>query len=95
MTHLHESVKEKSKKRLSNPPRSPHNDNVHYPDTDCTCAAGPVYDYELREFSNGTLHVYRSCKCCYARSRSPVKRETIGLSKWRDLLIAHGREVHR
>ena len=67
--------------------------DVHYPDPHCTCAAGPVYDFTLREFSNGTLHVYRFCKSCGARATSPVKRETLPISKWRELLIAHGREV--
>lgn len=67
--------------------------DVHYPDPDCTCFAGPVYDFQLREFTNGSLHVYRVCKCCGARSRSPVKRESIPLSKWRELLLAFGCEV--
>lgn len=67
--------------------------DVQYPDTDCTCFAGPVYDYQLREFRNGSLHVYRICKVCGASSRSPVKRESIGLQKWRELLIASGRQV--
>ena len=67
--------------------------DVHYPDSACHCAAGPVYGYSLREFSNGTLHVYRYCRSCGARARSPVKRETIGIAKWRELLIASGREV--
>lgn len=71
---------------------SPHVEkDVHYPH--CTCFAGPVYDYDLKEFSNGTLHVYRFCKCCGARARSPVKRETIPFDKWRELLIESGREV--
>lgn len=72
--------------------RTPSTD-VHYPDQSCTCFAGPVYDFTLREFRNGTLHVYRTCKCCGARATSPVKRESIGITKWRELLIAHGREV--
>ena len=67
--------------------------DVHYPDARCQCAAGPVYDFQLREFVNGTLHVYRFCKCCGARARSPVKRETIGIAKWRELLVESGREV--
>ena len=24
--------------------------DVHYPDARCQCAAGPVYDFQLREF---------------------------------------------
>ena len=67
--------------------------DVHYPDDSCTCPAGPVYDFMLREFTNKTLHVYRICTCCGARSPSPVKRETINLEKWRELLIESGREV--
>ena len=66
---------------------------VHYPDETCTCFAGPVYDFQLREFSYGTLHVYRYCRCCGPSARSPVKRETIGVAKWRELLRASGREV--
>ena len=67
--------------------------SVHFPDWKCTCPVGPVYDYILKEFSNGTLHVYRYCRCCGARARSPVKRESISLVKWRSLLIESGREV--
>ena len=59
----------------------------------CTCLFSPVLDYQLREFRNGTLHVYRYCKRCGRRAQSPVKRETIGIHKWRELLIASGREV--
>ena len=64
--------------------------DVHFPDSACTCLAGPIYDWTLREFSNGTLHVYRYCRSCGARARSPVKRETIGLAKWKEILIASG-----
>ena len=64
---------------------------VHQPK--CLCPCGPVYDFQLKEFSNGTLHVYRYCKCCGERAASPVKRQTISLSKWRELLRASGREV--
>lgn len=67
--------------------------NVHFPDKNCTCPVGPVYDFTLKTFSNGTLHVYRYCRCCGARATSPVKRESISLQKWRELLISSGREV--
>ena len=68
--------------------------DVHYPDTACTCPAGPVYDFTLREFRNGNpLHVYRYCKRCGTRAQSPVKRESIPFEKWRELLVARGREV--
>ena len=64
--------------------------DVHYPDHACTCFAGPVYDFKLREFRNGTLHVYRICRCCGATARSPVPRETISRAEWHELLIASG-----
>ena len=64
---------------------------VHFPH--CKCPVGPVLDYQLREFSNGSLHVYRFCKCCHQKACSPVPRTSIPLSKWRELLIASGREV--
>lgn len=65
--------------------------DVHFPQ--CQCPVGPVLDYQLKEFKNGTLHVYRFCKCCHQKARSPVPRTTIPLSKWRELLAASGREV--
>ena len=61
----------------------------------CTCLFEPVLDYQLREFRNGTLHVFRYCKRCGTRAQSPVKRSSIPLVKWRELLIASGREVCR
>lgn len=61
---------------------------VHSPNCDCPC--GPVNDSQLREFSNGTLHVYRYCRSCGTRATSPVKRESIPLQKWQDFLIASG-----
>lgn len=57
--------------------------DVHLPA--CLCPCGPVLDYELREFVNGTLHVYRYCRSCGVRATSPVKRTSIPLSKWREL----------
>ena len=66
---------------------------VHYPDESCNCPVGPVYDFALRQFKNGTLHVYRCCRSCGAVARSPVKRESIPFEKWRELLIESGREV--
>ena len=67
--------------------------DVHFPD--CTCFACPIYDVLLRELvSNGNpIDIYRYCRCCGNRARSPVKRETISLHKWRELLIESGREV--
>ena len=59
----------------------------------CSCPAGPVLDYRLKEFSNKPLSVYAVCRCCGTRARSPVKRESIPLTKWRELLIENGREV--
>ena len=59
----------------------------------CICLFEPVLDYQLREFRNGTLHVYRYCKGCGTRAQSPVKRTSIPLPKWRALLKASGREV--
>lgn len=59
----------------------------------CDCPCGPVHDYQLREFKNATLPVYRYCRACGTRSQSPVPRTTIRLQKWRELLIASGREV--
>ena len=64
---------------------------VHFPK--CTCFAGPVYDFQLKNFKNGTLHVYRFCRTCGAIAQSPVKRETVRWAKWRELLIKAGREV--
>lgn len=64
---------------------------VHHPN--CNCPAGAVIDYRLREFSNATLHVYRYCRACGKVAQSPVKRESIPRAKWRELLIASGREV--
>lgn len=58
--------------------------DCHIPD--CTCPVGAVVDYQLREFTNGTLHVYPYCRSCGTRAISPVKRETIPLQKWRDLI---------
>ena len=67
---------------------------VHFPDTACTCAAGPVYDFQLREFSNGSLHVYRICRTCGARAQSPCPRSHVSsLEKWRQLLMDAGVEV--
>ena len=60
---------------------------VHLPACECPC--GPVYDYQLKEFSNGTLHVYRFCRSCGERARSPVKRESIPLETWRALCSEH------
>ena len=56
----------------------------------CQCPVGPVVDYQLKEFSNGTLHVYAYCKCCGTRARSPIKRTSIPLHKWKELLITSG-----
>ena len=39
---------------------------------------------------HGTLHVYRSCRTCGTRATSPVKRTSIPLRKWQELLIASG-----
>ena len=61
---------------------------VHFPN--CISPCGPVTDYQLREFTNGTLHVYRFCKTCGTRATSPVKRTSIPLAKWQELLIASG-----
>lgn len=69
--------------------------DVHFPDNAISCPAGPVYDFELREFSNKTYHVYRVCSCCGARSVSPVKRETISIDIRRERLLKSGREVRR
>ena len=65
--------------------------NVHFPK--CTCFAGPVYDFQLKNGKNGTLHVYRFCRTCGVIAQSPVKRETARWAKWRELLIKAGREV--
>lgn len=64
---------------------------VHFPI--CKCPGGPVVDYRLREFKNGTLHIYKVCTACGVVAPSPVKRETVSLQKWRELLIESGREV--
>lgn len=61
---------------------------VHFPN--CDCPVGPVIDYQLREFSNSTRHVYRFCKSCGTRATSPVKRTSIPLAKWQELLITSG-----
>ena len=71
-------------------PFHPYRSDVHFPDSACTCYAGPVYDFTLREFSNGTLHVYRFCKTCGTRATSPIKRTSIPLAKWQELLITSG-----
>ena len=64
---------------------------------DCTCFAGPVYEFLLCELvSNGKpLHIYRYYRCCGNRASSPVKRKTITFAKWPELLIASEREVCR
>ena len=59
----------------------------------CSCPVGPVVDYQLREFRNGTLHVYPYCRCCGKTAQSPVRRERIPLKKWKELLIEFGQEV--
>ena len=61
---------------------------VHVPNCECPC--GAVTDYQLKEFKNGTLHVYAYCKSCGTRATSPVKRESIPLTKWKELLIVSG-----
>lgn len=64
----------------------------HFPD--CTCFAGPVYDFQIREFANGKpLHVYRFCRCCGNRAPSPLPRTTVSRRQWQELLIESGREV--
>lgn len=65
--------------------------DVNFPQ--CQCPVGPVLDYQLREFKNGSLHVYRFCRCCGTRATSLVPRTSIPLSKWRELLIANGYPV--
>lgn len=65
------------------PPRPCH-------EPQCACPVGPVIDYHLREFLDGTLHVYRFCKTCGTRATSPTKRTSIPLSKWKELLITSG-----
>ena len=60
-------------------------------DPACLCGAG--IDYRLREFSNGTLHLYKVCKACGLMDSFPCKRESVSLAKWRELLTASGREV--
>lgn len=60
-------------------------------DPACLCGAG--IDYRLREFSNGTLHLYKVCTACGLFASFPCKRETVSLAKWRELLQRIGREV--
>ena len=69
--------------------------DVHF--WNCTCLAGPVYDFQRRALSNGNpLHVYCYCRWCGRRARSPVKPETINLQKWKpERLIDSGRKVCR
>ena len=62
--------------------------DCHYPQ--CSCPAGAVYDFKLREFVNGTLHVYRFCRTCGAVAQSPVKRTSIPFAKWRELCQQEG-----
>ena len=73
------------------PFEDPH--DVHFPK--CPCPVAPVLDFQRQEFKNGSLHVYRFCKTCKRKARSPVPRTSIPLSKWRELLIASGQEVNR
>ena len=57
----------------------------------CECRAG--IDYRLREFSNGTLHLYTVCSACGLMASFPCKRESVSLDLWRELLQRIGREV--
>lgn len=63
--------------------------NKHAPA--CDCRAG--IEYRLREFKNGTLHLYKVCTACGLFASFPCKRESISLAKWRELLQRIGREV--
>lgn len=63
---------------------------VHYPS--CRCSSHH-HDSELKEFRNGTLHGDVVCRPCSRRARSPLKREKIGLEKWRELRLESGQEV--
>ena len=60
-------------------------------DPACLCGAG--IEYRLREFSNGTLHLYKVCTACGLFASFPCKRESVSLAKWRELLQRIGREV--
>lgn len=71
--------------------KNPRSLRCHYPV--CPCPCEPVYDFKLREFKNGTLHVYRYCKSCGATSQAAVPRTSIRLAKWRQLLTEIGEEV--
>lgn len=63
--------------------------NIH--DPACLCGVG--VDYRLREFSNGTLHLYKVCKACGLFASFPCKRESVSLDLWCELLQRIGREV--
>ena len=58
----------------------------------CECYAG--LDQQLKEFSNGSLHVYYVCAECGTRAPSPCPRSHVpSLKKWQELLIEAGLEV--
>lgn len=59
--------------------------DVHFPNCSCP-VSGRVFDDQLREFSNGTLHAYRyGFGCCGKTAEPPVKRTSISPAKWQEL----------